>query len=158
MKRTWVQDIISEEAPKLILDMTMRNYGKMPKGSKYTTGEPKNRLSSHRGIYFEDPTANPNKEVVTGVVQVIRYIAEKRHKGISFDGILEAGYRGRAEEAHDWILEFVKDGVLNLKKEYVDEVMNGNYERIWRSTNDWLENFGYEPIEPEAIFPESAEV
>ncbi len=157
MRRTWVQDVLALQAPVLISDMTYRNHEKIPKGSKYTTGEPKNGYTNYVGIYFEDPTANPNKEVVTGVVQVIKYVSDMRSRGITsigFDKLIEAGYRGRAEEAQTYIFEFIKDGIVNLREELINEVISGNYESVWRSTNDWLKGLGYEPVEPEDIFPE----
>ena len=57
MKRTWIQDIAESGAKKLISDITMQNYGKMPLSSKYVTGKPKSKKPNQIGIYFEDPTA-----------------------------------------------------------------------------------------------------
>jgi hypothetical protein len=96
-----------------------------------------------------------HNEVVTGIVQVIKYLADKRAKGAmpSFGEAMSVGFNGRTEDAQTYICEFVKDGVVNLRQEDIDAVVKGDYVNIWKSTNNYLKGFGYDPVEPEPISP-----
>ena len=79
------------------------------------------------------PKNNVHTEVVTGIVRVIRHIADKRrdgHNSFSLGELFEIGSKGISEEAQMYICEFVKDGVVNLQQRNIDEVLGGNYDRI----------------------------
>lgn len=97
--------------------------------------------------------AGLHKEVVTGIVQVIKHLAGllEKGKGTNLGELYEVGCRGRSKEAHSFILEFIKDGVVNLTREQIKEVADGNYERVWASTNTRLQGFGFAPASPEPI-------
>ena len=60
--RSWVQDILSEEAEELVMKMQVRNEGKQPKESKYEIGPSRSGKENEVGIYFFDPTAKKEKE------------------------------------------------------------------------------------------------
>lgn len=51
---TWVQDVLSFDANKTILEFSSRLADK-PKDSRYVKGSPKNGDDEYVGIYFEDP-------------------------------------------------------------------------------------------------------
>lgn len=106
-----------------------------------------------------ESSSNIHKEVVTGIVQVINYLVDKRKEGIHSFGLgelLEAGFRGRTEDAQIYICEFVKDGVVNLRKEDIDTVIEGDYDKLWGYTNSYLKGFGYAPVEPMPIYSDSS--
>ena len=98
-----------------------------------------------------------HKEVVTGIVQVIKYLADLSKEEKPSVGFMElykigCGEKGeKSEEARTFIFEFIKDGVINLKLEAMKEVVDGNYDRVWKVTNDWLQGFGYAPVTSESI-------
>ena len=61
MIKTWVQDVDESEAQELIEIITIRNQGRIPKGSKWVTGSSKSGEPNKVGIYFEDPTGKEEK-------------------------------------------------------------------------------------------------
>ncbi|MEK6899790.1 MAG: hypothetical protein AABX05_01570, partial [Nanoarchaeota archaeon] len=100
---------------------------------------------------------NLHKEVVTGIVQVIKFLEDKRKEGVSslgFGELFKAGFRGRTEGAKIYICEFVKDGVVNLRQEDIDAVVKGDYGALWSGTNTYFKRLGYDPVNPEPIFPD----
>lgn len=93
-------------------------------------------------------------ETVTGVIQVILFIykiREEGREGILMDDVYKAGTEGKCREASSFILEFIKDGLVNLREESAEKVKRGDYDWVWKCTNDFLSHFGYEPIEPVEI-------
>lgn len=95
-----------------------------------------------------------HKEVVTGIVQVIRHFANKRSDSsatVTLRELLEVSFRGKTEEAKTYICEFVKDGVVNLRQQDIDAVLKGDYGDVWKCTNVYLKRFGYDPVKPEPI-------
>lgn len=97
---------------------------------------------------------NLHREVVSGIVQVVKYLSEQNNKGIKsigFGELMNAGRSGRTPEAQTYILEFVKDGIGSLQKKHIDDVVNGNYEVIWDTVNRYLKFRGYTLVEPEPI-------
>jgi hypothetical protein len=88
------------------------------------------------------------EEVVTGVVDVIKYISDKRKTGVNsigFDELTEVGFKGKSEKAQSYILEFIKDGIVNLRQDSIDEILRGNYELVRESAKVYLGRFEHDP-------------
>lgn len=96
-----------------------------------------------------------HKEVVTGVVQVIKYLdGLPKNQGkclVNFMELQNIGCDGKSAKARFFIFEFIKDGLINLGPEEIRDVRGGNYDGIWRTINEWLQHFGYSPVEPEPV-------
>lgn len=82
-------------------------------------------------------------EVCDGCMQVLDYL----NSGVmntSMADVMHAGNLGRAEAAHTWIFEFIKDGItpaaLKDRLEHPDEMRA--HHRI--TTAAYLKNFGIE--------------
>ena len=91
-----------------------------------------------------------HKEVVTGIVQILRYV-DRTIKGKGhpdFGKAWKIGIKGKSGRAQMFIGEFVKDGIVGLKQETVDKAIAGDYAWIWEMTNDFLEHFGHPSVEP----------
>jgi hypothetical protein len=61
----WVQDVVKEEADKMIEEMNVKiETGEIesPKGSEYKIGLSKSGNENEVGIYFFDPTASKEEE------------------------------------------------------------------------------------------------
>lgn len=95
--------------------------------------------------------AGLHKEVVTGIVQVIKHLPGllEKGKGTNLGELYDVGCRDRSKTAQLFIFEFIKDGVVNLTREQIKEVADGNYEMVWAFTNTRLQGFGYAPVSPE---------
>ena len=90
-----------------------------------------------------------HKECVRGVVEVILYIFTPERKSCTFAELNKVGGKGKSELAASYISEFIKDGVINLKKENVERVLSGDYSSIWSSTNSYLKRFGHSEVSPQ---------
>lgn len=97
---------------------------------------------------------NLHKEVVTGVVQVIKCLTQNKGEiraRLTYKSLMDAGCTGKSEEAQMWIFEFIKDGVCNVSLETMTKVGGGDYSGIWKMTNEYLKCFGHAPVEPVPI-------
>ena len=103
------------------------------------------------------PTRTINEAVVQGVVQVMLYLDREvsADRNPNMGDAYKEGVRDVQEHtqpsgfnAHAFILEFVKDGIVGLKMEEIDRVKNGDYSKVWMSTNRFLEKFGIPSVEP----------
>jgi hypothetical protein len=102
-----------------------------------------------------------NKEVVTGIVQVIKYAQDRVKAGsssISLSDLANAGYKGRDEDAKTHIFEFVKDGLGSLTIDIQDRIAVGNYDDVWKMTNGYFNRIGMGTSEPEPIDPDFTEL
>ena len=94
-----------------------------------------------------------HKEVVMGIIQVIKFLNElmKKDGETSLTELFSIGTKDRREDSHNFILEFIKDGVVNLTKDQIIKVAAGSYDGLWESTNENLRQCGYQPEKPEKI-------
>lgn len=99
-------------------------------------------------------------DVVKGCIQIVHYIHKNRTQGnISLGDLYKAGtkhLKGEEEDARklgagSFILEFIKDGMINWSRQDFDDVLYGDYDKLWRMTNSYLQNFGHPPVEPMPI-------
>lgn len=92
-------------------------------------------------------------EVVTGIVQIMVALknAAKKGESFSFQTLVQIGYAGKSDHAQMYILEFIKDGIINLKPDSLNLVAKGDYLRVWNNTNKYLKHFGHDPIDPVPI-------
>jgi len=102
------------------------------------------------------PSAQPNlhREVVTGIVQMIRVLRQARRdgkSGVPFDELLAVGSEGKSSEAQIFICEFAKDGIPSLRQEVLRRILDGDYTDLWRSANHYLAGFGHPRVEPVPI-------
>ena len=93
-----------------------------------------------------------HKEVVLGVIQVIKFLNKLMEEDgeTSATELFDVGIKDRREDAYDFILEFIKDGVPNLTTEKISRIAEGlDYQSVWWSVNENLRLRGYRPENPE---------
>ena len=94
-----------------------------------------------------------HREVVTGVLQMIRFAVETIDSGHSpsLRELCDVGFAAKSDTAQMFICEYAKDGIINLRVEEARKIIAGDYSSIWSLTNSYLTGFGYDPIEPVAL-------
>jgi hypothetical protein len=100
-----------------------------------------------------DPNIKLHKEVVTGIVQMIKSAIEQLHDSgsASFEIFCNTGLKGKSVTAQTFIAEFAKDGMANITWPDMKKVEAGDYTDIWTLTNKYLTGFGHDSIEPVSI-------
>lgn len=98
---------------------------------------------------------DPNivKNTVKGIVQTCLHVANAQ-PGYSLADLYNAGTKDCIPDSHEWIFEFIKDGLTPEVIHYCvsTQAAQENYLQIWNSTNAYLSHFGFaehtvEPIE-----------
>lgn len=90
-------------------------------------------------------------DVVVGTIQILRFLHENDGREMSLSSIYNVGKEGKSDKASGYLMEFCKDGIVNLPPGSIKLVMEGDYTQVWANTNRFLKFFGHAPIEPEPV-------
>lgn len=102
---------------------------------------------------LESPSINVplHVSVVKGIVAIIKYLGalpEGQKVSLSTLGRIGNAHVG---EAGQYVVEFIKDGIPNLRSEVYAQVAGGDYSHVWMITNRYLRRFGHPEIDPVPI-------
>lgn len=96
-----------------------------------------------------DENIQLHKEVVTGIVQMVKFVSGmKKNEITTLKKLSGLGSKWKSDTAQTFILEFAKDGIVNSLKDTLDKVAGGDYSAVWKFVNGYLSHFGYSPVDP----------
>lgn len=100
------------------------------------------------GLETAPEQPNTHEAVVEGIVKIVQFLEE--NEGPHTLGEIYTAATGHTDDsvAKSCILEFVKDGLVDLSEKQRKMILAGDRSAIWAATNRYLKTFGYEPVEP----------
>lgn len=100
------------------------------------------------GIENSPESQTLHTATVEGIIRVIKFYADAT-EGVSMGELCKVGtIHTDDEDVETYIIEFIKDGLINLKTETIQAIQNGDYASIWTMINRYLQRLGHTPQEP----------
>jgi hypothetical protein len=90
------------------------------------------------------------KEVVVGIAKMVKFVIDRTGKygrTISFNKMCEVGCMDKSKDARTIIKEFAYYGFINMKKEWLDKIVAGDYTELCKEVYHEVCSLGYDPGE-----------
>lgn len=102
---------------------------------------------------FEE--GNLHHELVRTIVRIVLLLDQKQKEGVESFSMKEfwdicQREDNRHEDTGMYAFEFVKDGVISLRAEHIEQVVNGDYTWVWQSVRGY---FRLKELEPVPVVP-----
>jgi lysophospholipase L1-like esterase len=97
-----------------------------------------------------------NQEVVEGIVRILRRrndLSQPKLTKLQDLLMVGIGANGVSSEAKTYIVEFLKDGLSDMKPDQVEAILREDYTKLWRVVNKYLGHFGLLPVQPVPLTP-----